>query len=56
MKLGEVIRKYRRSSDIGIRGMAKELGISIATLSRLENNKDVTGSTITKILVWLFNK
>lgn len=55
MKLGEVIRKWRKMSDIGIREAAKEIGVSHGTLSRIERGEVMDGKTLVKILVWLFS-
>lgn len=53
MKLGDVIRKWRKMSDIGIRDAAKEIGISHGTLSRIERGEPMQGDTLAKILMWL---
>jgi len=56
MKLGEVLKKWRRMSDIGVREAAKEIGISHGTLSRIERGEAMDGNTLAKILVWLVGK
>ena len=53
MNLGRVIAGYRKKERYGVRAMAKEIGISHATLSRIENNKDCDSRSMTKILLWL---
>lgn len=53
MRLSEVIRKYRLMSEKTVRGLASEIGISAATLSRVENGDMMDGRTLTKILVWM---
>lgn len=55
MKLGEVIRKWRKMSDVGIREAAKEIGVSHGTLSRIERGEVMDGKTLVKILAWLFS-
>lgn len=54
MKLGTVIRKYRVNSELSLREVGKEIGISAATLMRLEQGRDPDGQTVAKVLAWLF--
>lgn len=54
MKLGRIIRKYRVTSELTLREVGKEIGISAATLMRVEEGRDPDGSTLAKILAWLF--
>jgi transcriptional regulator with XRE-family HTH domain len=54
MKLGQVIRRYRVTSELSLRNMGREIGISAATLMRLEQGRDPDGATLTKVLIWLF--
>lgn len=56
MKLGEVIRRWRRNSDIGLREAAREIGVSHGTLSRIERGEEMTAQTLAKILMWLFSE
>lgn len=55
MRIGEVIRRWRRASDIGLREAAAEIGVSHGTLSRIERDEEMTGETMAKLLAWLFN-
>lgn len=55
MKLGEVLRKYRRVKDVGLRDQAKVFGIGAATLMRIEQGYDMDGKTLAKILNWLLS-
>lgn len=55
MKLGTVIRKYRVNSELSLREVGKEIGISAATLMRLEQGRDPDGQTLAKVLAWLFS-
>jgi transcriptional regulator with XRE-family HTH domain len=55
MKLGKVIRKYRVTSELTLRDVGKEIGIGAATLMRIEQGRDPDGSTLAKILAWLFD-
>lgn len=61
MKLGELIRDWRALNELrggkgyGIRAVAKQIGISHGTLSRIERGEDMDGATMVKIIKWLFN-
>ena len=54
MRVGKLIRLYRSVQEIGVREMAKEIGISSATLSRLENGKSLDQSNMLKVINWFF--
>jgi transcriptional regulator with XRE-family HTH domain len=54
MKLGQVIRRYRVTSELTLRDVGREIGIGAATLMRLEQGRDPDGTTLTKVLIWLF--
>lgn len=51
--LGVVLRAWRESRRMGIREAAKQIGISHATLSRIENGKPTDGQTLWRVLSWL---
>ena len=54
MKLGLCLKRYRLFGDIGLRDLALEIGVSAATISRIENSNfkpDLV--TFNKILNWL---
>lgn len=53
MKLGEVLRKWRLISERDLRSVGSEIGISAATLMRLEQGRDPDGKTLAKVLAWL---
>jgi transcriptional regulator with XRE-family HTH domain len=53
MRLGEVLRRWRKMSDMGIREAAAEIGVSHGTLSRIERGEEMSGSTLAKVLGWL---
>lgn len=54
MHIGKVIADYRYINRIGVRSLAKEIGISPATLNRVELGNGFDGETMAKIMVWLF--
>ena len=52
--LGDVLRKWRVMSDIDQRTAAKRMGISAATLCRLENGETTPDAhTLLALLTWL---
>lgn len=51
--LGAVLRAWRGSQRMGIREAAKNIGISPATLSRIENGKATDGTTLWRLMCWL---
>jgi transcriptional regulator with XRE-family HTH domain len=53
MRVGELLRLYRNIENMGIRDFAAELGVSPATLSRIERGLPMTGDTLAKIIRWL---
>lgn len=53
MKLCDVLRDWRWAQKINVRLVAKEIGISAATLSRIERGENCDAETLSKILVWL---
>lgn len=53
MKLGKVIADYRWANRIGSRELAKVIGVSHATLSRIENGENCDSATLTRLLFWL---
>lgn len=54
MRIGAVIRGWRERQGIGLRTVAEEIGTSPATLSRLELGESVDGTTMVKLIFWLF--
>jgi len=52
-RLGTMLRLYRASNRLGIRETAKSIGVSAATLSRVERGRGFDGATYTKLLVWM---
>lgn len=54
--LGEVLRKWRVMSDRNLRSASKEIGISTATLSRIELGKECDAKTFMTLLEWLMGR
>lgn len=51
--ISECIKLYRAKHELGIRELAKEIGISTSTISRIENGKDCDLESFSKLLIWL---
>lgn len=54
--LGDVLRKWRIMNERDLRGVASEIGISAATLMRIEQGKDCDGKTLFILLEWLMGR
>ena len=54
--IGKVLRSYRVLREIGVRDLGKEIGVSAATISRIEQGKPCDGRTFVKIFNWLFKE
>ena len=53
MRLCDVLRKWRRVSDLGVREAAKQIGLNAATYSRVERGHPMDGATFVRIFRWL---
>jgi transcriptional regulator with XRE-family HTH domain len=56
MRLGTLLADWRFANRIGVREAARRIGLSPATLSRIENGKNADGTSMTKIMLWLFTE
>lgn len=55
MRLGKLLKIYCDMYDIGTREVAKEVGVSHTTISRIINGQTTTDMiTAIRLLVWLF--
>lgn len=54
--IGRLLRLYRSVNEIGCRAMARELGISPATLSRIERGHQMDLATWVKVQAWLLGR
>ena len=52
-RLGILLRLYRAHRDQNVRDTAAEIGISAATLSRVERGHECDVDTLLKLLAWL---
>lgn len=48
-----LLREARRARQLSVREAGRQLGVSGATISRIEGGEDCTGSNAVKILRWL---
>lgn len=53
MKIGDVLRKWRKLEDLSLRDASAEIGVSTPTLSRVERGEEMSGPVLAKILTWL---
>lgn len=54
MRIGALLKAWREKHDITTREFAPTLGISIATLSRIERGGQMDAETQIKLIVFLF--
>lgn len=53
MRLGPVIRRWRKMEERDLREVAEEIGITPSTLSRLESGQTPNGETLSAVVCWL---
>lgn len=53
MQLGDVLRKWRKMSDLTLREAATRIGVRFNTLARIETGEQMDGATLAIILRWL---
>jgi transcriptional regulator with XRE-family HTH domain len=51
--IAKMLWSYRTLERMGVRELAKEAGISAATLSRIENGHMMDAKTLTTLTVWM---
>jgi transcriptional regulator with XRE-family HTH domain len=52
-RLGEMMRLSRTVHDRSLRDVASEIGISAATLHRIEHGQEIDADTLLKLWHWL---
>lgn len=52
-RLAQALKAYRQRHDIGVRALAREIGTSHATLSRIERGYPMDLATWLKVQAWL---
>jgi hypothetical protein len=55
MQLGKILRMWRRMNDVSIRAQATAIGISPATLSRIERGENMDGKSLAAVLMYLMS-
>ena len=53
MRLGIVLRKYRTMQGLGVRELARQIGISFQVLHRVETGRNLDAANFMKVLKWL---
>ncbi len=56
MKIGLIVQRWRWSTCRSQTSVANEIGISKATMHRIEMGRDVDASTFLKLINWLAAK
>ncbi len=56
MRVGLVLAQWRWAEHLNIRDAAKQIGVSIATLSRIEHGHPMDGRTLGVIMTWLLQE
>ncbi len=52
--IGQILAMYRYKNDLTVRAMAEILGVSAATISRIEHGREIDAKTLVKLFNWLF--
>lgn len=50
---GEMLTLYRAARRLTVRDLAPQMGISIATLSRIERGQSMDADTMLKLWAWM---
>jgi transcriptional regulator with XRE-family HTH domain len=53
MRLGPILRKWRITHELALRDLASMMYIAPATLSRFENEKEISAKHLVIILTWV---
>ena len=54
--LGLILRKWRVVNEIGVRELAADVGISHATLSRIELGHQMDAQTFLRLMNWMMRQ
>lgn len=55
MRLAKMLKLMRVTESLGVREQAKLIGVSPATISRIENGLPVDATSVIKLMVWLIS-
>lgn len=53
MRVGRLLKNYRKRNEITLRELSAQIGIGAATLMRIEQGRIPDGATLAKLLHWL---
>lgn len=56
MIFGKMLKAYRDKFDLSQEVIAKEVGASKPTISRVENGKDVSAKVFARLLLWMIGE
>jgi transcriptional regulator with XRE-family HTH domain len=56
MRVARLLKTWRVIANLGIREVAKEIGVSPATLSRIERGEEMNGQTLAKVIMWMLGQ
>jgi transcriptional regulator with XRE-family HTH domain len=54
VRIGELLKKWRILNERTLRDLGKEIGVSAATLMRIEQGHAVDSATMVALIDWLF--
>jgi transcriptional regulator with XRE-family HTH domain len=54
--IGKILKDFRYANRMGMRELAKRLGVSVATICRIESGKPMDQETVVKLFNVLFGK
>jgi transcriptional regulator with XRE-family HTH domain len=54
MRIGELLKAWRKYRQLSLAEMSGRTGITIATLSRVEQGKPPSARTICQFFAWMF--
>lgn len=54
--IGKLLSLFRRIEGLGVRELSAEIGISPATLSRIERGESMDARTMARLIRWLFTE
>ena len=52
LRISALVKDYRIRRGLSVKEMGRRLGVSAATVSRLENGKEVSGVTVIALMKW----
>jgi len=54
MRIGALIKAWREANRYGTREASRIIGVSAATLNRVENGRATSGASMARIMIWAF--